>query len=276
MGSLATDRPLAGSGMRSCLYQCYVMHARRAPIAHRFVYSVVYFYLDLAELPLLRERLRLLGIERRGLFSFFSRDHLDGSGCVRERISSFLQAQGLAPGDYAQISLLTLCRQWGYVFNPVSFYFCSSEAGEFRALVAEVNNTFGERHCYFLGGRQVQVRGKHWSATVPKVMHVSPFARHEGAMYRFLWRRPDERFLMCIRELEDGVAMVDAALWGRRIELTDGALLRMALASPWLTLKVTAAIHWQALKLYLKGLRVFSQPPPSEAQQRQAEWWRRI
>lgn len=262
--------------MRSCLYRCRLVHARRFPQTHRFMYALWYFYLDLDELPLLSRRLRLLGVERPSLYSFYSRDHLDGVAPIAERLHKFLRAQGVAECDSRRVALLTLCRQWGYVFNPVSFYFCTSDTSELRALVAEVNNTFGERYSYLLAGDELQRRGPFWFAAATKVMHVSPFAQRDGALYRFRWRVPDERLLMCIREVENGVTKVDTALWGERVPLTDLALLRAALKRPWQTMKVTAAIHWEALRLYRKGLPFFSQPPPSQDQRSQAELWAKL
>lgn len=264
------------SGLNSCWYETRVVHVRHTPRPHRLVYRVPYFLLDLEELPRLERELRMLGVERRSVFSFYAADHLDGRGPIGARLRAFLLASGLPAECATRVRLLTLCRQWGYVFNPVSFFFLLDAQNELRALLAEVNNTFGERFHYLLDLQQAEQSGRWWRARADKVMHVSPFVRREQAHYEFRWHLPAQSLHIHIRACESGRPTIDATLSGVRRSLQDRALLGAALRFPWSTVKVTAAIHWEALKLYAKRISFLHQPPPSPEQQAQQQLWRRL
>jgi DUF1365 family protein len=236
-------------------------------VLHQFRYAATSFYLDLDELPAL-DRLRLLGVNRRALFGFRDTDHMDGrAGSTREKIFAFLRANGTdLPGG--KVHLLTQCRLFGYVFNPASFYFAHDASGALRAVVAEVNNTFGERLLYMLDDRNRQADPEHPELRryhAKKRLHVSPFVSMDAA-YDFRFAPVGERLSVFIGEAEHGAHFFEAHLWGKRRPLDDRALLRLALRAPLLTLKVTAAIHWQALHLYRKGVPIHHQPAPSPEQ----------
>jgi DUF1365 family protein len=236
------------------------------------------FHLDLDELDLVQGRVHGFGVNRRTLVAFDDRDHCDGSAQpTKPKILAFLRTHGIEL-EGGTVSVLTQCRMFGYVFNPVSFYFCRDRDDGLRCVVAEVNNTFGERHMYLLSDDN---RLRHSDAatrdryTVRKSMHVSPFVSMQ-ATYEFAFHALGERLSLHIREYERGEHFFDAHLWGRRLELTSGNLARVLVRFPFFTLKIIAAIHWQALRLYAKGAPFFRQPPPSADQVAHARLWQRL
>ncbi|MGH7856772.1 MAG: DUF1365 domain-containing protein [Candidatus Binatia bacterium] len=255
--------------MNSCLYRGLLVHHRARPVRHRFRYRVGLFCLDLGELPELDRSLRLFGVNRRNLLSFRDDDHLQGGpGDTAALLRRFLLSEGIEVDG--RILLLTQCRMLGYVFNPVSFFYCHDSAGELRSIVAEVNNTFGERHLYALSDRNRLASDSPGSRryTAGKAMHVSPFLSMD-AKYEFRFAPPGASLAVSIREMEAGRPVLDAAIRGERVELSDAALVRLLLAYPLQTLRVTAAIHWQALRLYRKGVPFHRQPAPSPEQREQ-------
>ena len=245
--------------MSSCLYTGRLAHRRTRPLVHEFRYAAAVFWLDLDELEALDRRLRLFGMNRRRLFSFYDSDHMDGRpGATRGKVEERLAACGIDLGG-GRIFLLTQCRMLGYVFNPVSFYYCHDAAGALRAVLAEVNNTFGERHLYLLADAEREPSASPETAAyaAAKCIHVSPFLSM-NARYEFRFAPVGERLSVFVREREGGEAMLDVHLWGRRRALDDRGLAALAFGYPLLTFKVTAAIHWQALRLWWKGVPVYT------------------
>lgn len=254
--------------MRSCLYACEVGHARSRPAPHRFRYALTAFALDLDELPELDRTLRLFACNRRGAASFHDRDHLDGAGgSTKAKLERFLAARGIAT-DGGRIVTVTQCRLLGYVFNPVSFHWCHDPAGTLVAIVAEVNNTFGERHLYVLGEHE-RVPGEGRRFRVRKAMHVSPFLEMDGA-YEFRFGELGERLAVAIDEREQGETKLETTMTGLRRPLDDRALLRLAVLFPFQTLKITAGIHWEALRLWRKHVPILAKPRPTPEQEAQA------
>lgn len=263
--------------MNSCLYTGFVSHRRTHPAVHAFRYPLAVFHLDLDELPALDRRLRLFAVNRPGVFSFQDSDHMDReTGDTRRKLRAFLRHQGVDLED-GKIFLLTQCRLFHYVFNPVSFYFCYTAQQALHAVVAEVNNTFGERHLYLLSehNRQPAAKPGRRSYQARKIMHVSPFLSTD-AIYDFHFAPVAERLSLRIGESERGERILDSHLWGRRRELSDRRLGAVLLRYPLLTLKITAAIHWQALRLYRKGAPFSSQPDACPAQKQQIELIREL
>ena len=247
------------------------MHRRRAPVVHTFRYRLAVFALDLDELDELARTRRLFGVNRGNLVSFFDRDHMDGrAGSTKDKALAFLRAHGVGL-DGGRIVLLTQCRMFHYVFNPVSFYYCHHADGTLRAVIAEVNSTFGERHLYLLAdGNRLPAAGDRRRHLAAKVMHVSPFISMDAA-YEFRLAPMTDRLSVFMAEREHGQPFFDAHLWGRRVELTTRRLAWLVVRYPLLTVQIIAAIHWQALRLYRKGVPVYQQPAPSVAQRDQGE-----
>ncbi|WP_374447674.1 DUF1365 domain-containing protein [Stella sp.] len=249
---------------RSALYLGRVMHRRVRPFVHGFRYRVYALLVDLDELPVLDRDLRLFAYNRAGLFSFHDRDHgpRDGSP-LRPWIEAQLAAAGMEfrPG---RIALLCFPRVLGYVFNPLSVYFCHDRDGRLGAILYEVRNTFGEQHGYLLPVGDERPDG--WvRQTQDKRFYVSPFLPME-CRYAFRILPPGERLAVLIRQTaarpEGDVEVLAATLTGERRPLDDAWLARMAVALPLLTLKVLVAIHWQALRLWRKGARFHRRPDP--------------
>ena len=254
--------------MTSALYTGVLGHTRSRPVTHTFHYPAALFYLDLDELESLGRELRLFGVNAPSLFGFRDSDHMDGcAGSTRGKLECFARTQGVDLTG-GKIYLLTQCRMLGYVFNPVSFYYCHGPAGALRAIVAEVNNTFGERHLYWLDERTREndpARPLTERHRAEKRMHVSPFVSMDAA-YEFRFAPVGERLSVHIAETEHGEHFFDAHLSATRRPLDDLRLTMLLLRYPLLTLRVTAAIHWQALRLWRKGAPVYRQPVPSSEQ----------
>jgi len=236
--------------LASALYVGSVFHRRLTPRAHCFRYRLYWLLIDLDELPRLGAELRLFAHNRRGLFSLHDRDHGDGGATpLRAQAEALLAKNGIDLNGGA-IRLLCMPRALGYVFNPLSVYFCNGKDGALAALIYEVHNTFGERHCYVLPAAQGPKDRRQGCA---KAFFVSPFLPM-GLQYEFRVAPPGERLVVAIRASgRDGVAL-RAALTAERRELTDRALLRAGLAVPAIGVKTMAAIHWEAARLWLKGV----------------------
>lgn len=243
-----------------CLYAGHVMHHRLRPVDHRFVYRTVYLLLDIDRLEELDRRHRLLSVDRPNLFAFSTRDHGPRNGSpLRPWVVQQLRRHGLGEADGA-IRLLCLPRFLGYVFNPLSVYYCYDREGRLRALVHEVKNTFGEQHPYVLPVEEDGAGSAIIRQSCAKDFYVSPFIEM-AARYHFRLSPPGERIAVAIREQVDGATALVATLSGKRRPLSDRALAMAALRHPFLTQKVIAGIHWEALRIWLKGAPL--QPRPA-------------
>ena len=244
----------------AALYRVRVMHRRLVAPRYRFVYRLFYLLVDLERLPELSSRLRLFSLNRFNLVSLREADHGDrGVTPLRDWIGRLLEGRGIRL-DGGRVRLLTLPRVLGFAFNPISLFYCEHADGTLRAVVAEVRNTFGERHCYVLSAGGAPMAAEH-AEDKDKRFHVSPFLDVAGR-YRFRLGAPREGVRVHIRELDGESPVLDASLAGERVALTDAALLAAVARMPWVTLKVVVAIHWEALKIWLRGARFFSKPPP--------------
>jgi hypothetical protein len=221
----------------SAIYEGVVSHARRGPRAHAFSYRVYMLYLDLGELP----GLGLRGFRRSDYLGDPSRDLAEA---VRDRVEAALGFRPSGP-----VRLLTHVRSLGYVFNPVSFYYCFDADGEtLRAVVAEITNTpWNERHAYVLpagaGGAD---------ARFEKRFHVSPFFPMEQE-YAWSLGVPGERLDVEMQNVQDGSEVFRARLALRRRAWSPAAHRRATFLQPLMAWKVHAAIYWQALRLWVKG-----------------------
>ena len=251
--------------MHSALYTGWVDHRRCAPRPHAFRYPLFMVWLDLAELGSAFRGRWLWGIERRTVAAFWRADHLGDpqrplDHCVRDLVEDETGKRPRGP-----IRLLTHLRYLGYCFNPVSFYYCYDQADrEIEAVVAEVNNTpWGEQHCYVLAGAAA-VRGsgiRHYRTD--KKMHVSPFMPM-NVQYDWRLTAPAAQLAVHMRctQQADGLAkpLFEATLALHRRPLSGRSLAVTLLRFPWMTARVVSAIHWQALRLWLKRVPLFDHP----------------
>ncbi|MDR3715049.1 MAG: DUF1365 domain-containing protein [Puia sp.] len=243
--------------MNSCLYKAHIMHHRLAPKQHRFHYRVYLFCIDLDELPMLSRKILMLSHNRFNFFSFRDREHLqlpaeapDTGKTIRQHITDYLQQNGIFFTG-GQILLLTNLNVLGYNFNPVSFYFCFDETGSPVCCVVEVSNTFREMKPYLMGPESFSEEG--FRRTVKKYFYVSPFIDHDTE-FDFNVAVPGEKLAIRIYDYQEGRRFFISTLTGRRKALTNARLLGYSIRFPFITLKVIALIHWNALVLWLKKL----------------------
>lgn len=239
-----------------------VLHHRLRPVEHRFSYGVFYLRLRLSALE--KAGNALFSLNRFNLASFHYRDHgaRDGTHPL-PWIRALLEREGLASAD-GEVWLQCFPRVLGYVFNPVSFWFCEDRAGQVRAVLAEVNNTFGETHCYLLARSDGGPIESNTALETRKVFHVSPFFPVSGG-YRFRFSRTAMAHAARIDYLDDDGPMLLTRIAGRPQPLSAACLARAFISHPLMTLTVMAHIHWQALRLWLLRLPFHSKPiPPLE------------
>jgi uncharacterized protein len=238
--------------MQSCIYKGSVHHVRRRPKHHRLHYRVFSILIDLDEFQEINSVGRLFRVNRPGLFSFWERDHGNGdeSGLKSWVLTHLIQA-GFEPQDVS-VRLLCYPRILGYVFNPLSVYYCYDRNGILIATLHEVNNTFGEKHTYVLPAAPKQ-DSNTFRQTSPKNLAVSPFTEMD-ARYQFDMTVPKESIHVHIALHDAEGSVMSASFTGIRHSLTDRKLAMAALQYPLMTLKVTAGIHIEALRLWLKGV----------------------
>lgn len=235
--------------MKSAIYTGQVYHRRFGARQHTLRYRVFYLLLDLDELAALDRISALLRINRAGWFSFHDRDHGDGSGTYRDWCVGVLREAGITDAS-AGFQVLTTPRVLGYVFNPISVVYCRRADGSVGAMIYEVNNTFGERIAYAIpvsrGRAAIRQRCE-------KAMFVSPFYDLDGT-YEFSVREPLDALQLTIDYYSHGARQLRAVFRGQRRPVTRGELVRLALRFPAASLKLIAGIHYEALKLWLKGV----------------------
>jgi DUF1365 family protein len=244
----------------SSLYTGSVMHRRLHPRRHRFRYRAFWLLLDLDEIGGLSSRLRWFSYNRPNVFSLYDRDHGDGSTTpLRAQMELRLRDAGidLAGG---RIDLLCMPRTLGHCFNPLSIFFCYQADGSLAALIYQVHNTFSERHSYVIRVDRDSVALRQ---RCRKLFYVSPFLDMD-MRYDFRIEGPDERLVVGICTSSSARPVLSAVLSGYRQPLTDRALRRVFLTIPVVTLKVIAAIHWEAVRLWAKRIGLRRRPAPPE------------
>ncbi|MGL3608712.1 DUF1365 domain-containing protein [Rhizobium sp. G187] len=244
----------------SAIYAGQVLHVRKRPKQHKLSYSVFSLLIDLDELDQLDRSLRLFGHNRRAIYSVHDADHGDGvPGGLRAWIGARLQEAGINPAGMT-IRMLCYPRIFGYVFNPLTVYFCQTSEGEMKAMLYEVSNTFHERHTYVIPVDSGEPVLRHQCA---KEMYVSPFMPM-NCRYDFRIKPPAEAIDIHIGESDEAGPLLFARFSGNRIVLSDRSLFWMLVTYPLMTLKVTAGIHWEAFKLWGKGVPLHRHKPASE------------
>ncbi len=245
--------------LNSALYSGLVAHRRLRPRKHVLRYNLFMLLFDLDELEALGE-LRWLSVARFNLFSFRPNDYLpheDPALTLKARAQAVLLKGGYQP-DGGAIRLMTMPRVLGYGFNPISVYFCYQRDGSLMAILYEVRNTFGERHCYLMPGTaQADGTVRHSCA---KRFFVSPFLGME-MQYHFHILPPQDTYRIAILDCDKDGVMLTANMQLERQPLTNAALWRAFWQFPWLTVKVILGIHIEALWLFLKGAKLFARPP---------------
>ena len=245
--------------MHSRIYKGWVEHRRVAPTLNRFRYRMFMMYIDLAELPQLFDRVPFWSARRRAPACFERRDYLGPESVPLDQAVRDLVESRTAVRPRGPIRLLTHLRYFGYCMNPVSFYYCFDESGAtLETIVAEITNTpWKERHQYVLSVTSADSRLKHFG--FDKDFHVSPFLPMD-MQYRWTFNQPRNRLFVHMQNYKNGVQMFDATLALKEKPITTAGLLGVLATFPLMTLKVVAAIHWQALKLWAKRTPVFDHP----------------
>ncbi|UPT74342.1 MAG: DUF1365 domain-containing protein [Elusimicrobiota bacterium] len=258
--------PVPEARLNSALYQGTVRHRRFAPAEHSFTYSMFMVYLDLAEIDeVFRGRL-LWSASGPSPARYRRQDHYgDPATPLHESIRALVEEKtGRRPAG--PIRLLTNLAYWGWCFNPVSFYYCFDSSGtSVETVVAEVANTpWLERHMYVLDRRECAPGSETMAFRRKKEFHVSPFMDMDQE-YAWFFRDPGAALTVHMESFEKGALLFDATMPLRRVEIT-GASLALALARwPFMTLHVVLGIHWQALRLWLKKVPVYTHPRYREA-----------
>jgi uncharacterized protein len=241
------------------LFSGRTVHERFGKVRHRLVYDIYQLLIDVDDVANSVKGLKWLTYNRFGALSFFDRDHGDRSGApLRSWVEARLTDAGVKL-DGGPIRLLTFPRVLGFVFNPISVFFGYSPQGELKGVIYEVNNTFGETHSYVAPASNGAI--EHHQAD--KIFHVSPFFDVSGR-YAFTLRAPQNGLSLVIDKYRDQVRDHVATLKAHRLPLTDAALAKSFFTMPFLTLKVVAAIHFEALKLFFKGAQYHDKPAPPE------------
>lgn len=236
-----------------------VVHQRLRPKRHRLRYRAYWTLLEVGAEGLDTQGLRLLSWNRFNLFSFRPSDHGDGSATpLRAQIEAHLAGAGidLAGG---RILMLAMPRVLGYSFNPLSVYFCYSPGATLAAIVYEVHNTFGQRHCYV-----IRVEGPDSGLVrqgIGKTFYVSPFLPMKMD-YGFIVRPPGDEIMVAVSGRDADGPLINTALKGSYRPLSDARLAALFFSLPLLTFKVIGAIHWEALRLWRKGIALVERPEP--------------
>ncbi len=248
--------------MKSRIYEGTVRHRRFRPAENSFRYRIFFMYLDLAELPTLFEHHPLWSNEKFNIAWFRRRDHFgDPSISLEDAVRDLVEAEtGRRP--LGPIHLLTQLRYFGYCFNPASFYYCFDPSGRHvETIIVEIHNTpWGEVHCYVLPEQRSEHPLADWRRhRFAKTFHVSPFIDMD-IHYDWRFRLPGERLNVHMIDYQGGSILFDASLALERREVNRSSLTRVLFQYPLMTAKVIFLIYWQALRLVLKKVPMFTHP----------------
>ncbi len=247
----------------AALYFGDVMHARLKPMGHRFSYRVMSLLLDLDRLSEADRQTPLFGVNRPALYSFRESDHgrRDGSS-LRVYAQSCAAEHGIDLTG-GRVLLLSYPRLLGYTFNPLSAYFCYTQGGALALIIYEVRNTFGEIHAYIMPVRSGERSEAGIRQEQAKLFYVSPFL-DMPMRYHFRVSPPGQSVKLRILETDPDGPILAATFHGQRHALSTSALLKSFFALPMVTFKIMAAIHWEALRLWIKGARLVPRPAATQ------------
>ena len=244
--------------LNSAIYEGLVLHNRVRPKRHRLRYKVFSMLLDIDELQNLDRRFKLFGYNHWAPLAFFDQDHGPTTGeTLRPWAEKHMRKAYLSP-DGGPIRLLCYPRVFGFVFNPISIFFCYNRDGSLLAILYEVCNTFKERHTYVIPVNKPS--SQIIRQTCSKALYVSPFIAMDGKYY-FRIAPPDESISVVIRNKDSEGTLLTASFKGNRKPFNELVLIGSLLRFPVLTLKIVAGIRFEALRLWLKGLKVFIHEP---------------
>lgn len=255
------------------LYSLHVMHRRHVAPLYRFVYKIFLVLFDIDQLDALHRQHRLFSHNRFNVFSVHDVDHGRGEvGGLRRWAEEICATQGIALAG-GRIRLLAQPRMFGWAFNPVSFWYCEHADGTLRAVIAEVRNTFGEKHSYLLSSASLAEGAASAGLPLPyavvlekeKCFHVSPLFDLVGR-YHFTFGEPGDKLRVQLNETREGAPLIDTAMAGQAKPFSDAEILRQVVRMPVQALKVLIGIHWQALKIWSRGARFHKKPKPPSAE----------
>ena len=227
------------------------MHCRLKPKRHQFTHDIFMFYLDLDELEELAEKVFLIGCDRWNTYSFCRRDHIElGAATVKENILRYLKSKNIDLTG-GKIKLLTNLRTFGYIFNPVSFYFCFDRFNQPVCVVPEIGNTFGELKPYLIG--RPEFSEDIFRSRQTKHFYISPFVALD-CWLDFQIKIPQDHLDIRIDDMQNQEKFFYSTMTGEKRELTNRNLLKYTFVFPLVTLKIIGLIHWHALLLYLKRI----------------------
>jgi uncharacterized protein len=243
------------------LYDGQVMHARMKPKTHRFTYSAYSLLIDIDRLNEADRQTLLFSVERFNLLSFSEKDHGPGDGSsLGAHVRRLLRDAGMG-AEAKRILLLCYPRVLGFTFNPIAVYFAYDATDRLIGVIYEVRNTFGEMHTYVAPVDDGELTEAGLRQERDKLFYVSPFM-DMPMRYKFRVRPPSNDVALRILELDEAGPILAASFAGRQADLTNASLLSAFLRIPLLTLKIVGGIHWEAMKLWFKGIRFFNRPPP--------------
>lgn len=247
--------------MDCCIYEGRVRHTRKKPVTHQFNYRLFMMYLDLDELPTLFSGRWFWSVSRPALARFRRGDHLDPCDKPLADVIRDLVERNTGKRPDGPVRLLTNLSYFGYCFNPVSFYYCFAADGEtVEFIVPEVNNTpWGERDTYVLDCQHGGAKALSWRFSPEKKMHVSPFMPMD-VEYDWVLSKPTDRLSVYMANGENGTRIFDAAMHLNRKAITGWSLASILLRFPLMTTKIILAIHWEALRLWVKRCPLYIHP----------------